>query len=344
MVMPQDLHIQDTRLGTGFEILSEFSAAKEYQRVLTTIWSAHTWVYRTFGTSPRIFFQADGPGRGKTVHLQVSSALAQNGLVLDYTSQASVYNWLEDHPDTTLGLDESDKIFGLNGRRTSRDILRSVVNGAYTSKGKVMVTRGGKSVLMPTYCPIGLAGLGALPADTADRSLIIQLEQGTPDMSYIPEMYEDDLNSVGADVGEWLQSRANQDILMAAPTMADVSGSPRFRLITAPLQAIAMVAGCLEQFKTGISEMQTGISEKPPVPRYVLLIQDLADVWGDEPILSGCEVIARLHTHISHRWDKLGQSRIGEIALSGMFREAGIESRVSNSVRGYRRDEVIGED
>ena len=340
----QDLDISETRLGTAFEAISQFSGATRAQRMLMTLWAAHTFTFRAFPASPRIDFCADGPGCGKTVNMQVVTDLSESPVVVGYSSQASVYSYLDEHPDTTLGLDETDKIFGTTGRKTSRAILAAIINDGYTSRGKVMVMRNGKSVLMPVYSPIALAGIGRLPDDTLDRCLVIYLEKSAPPMTYVPELYADDLRLIADAMAQWLTLKESQEALKAAPQLADVPGSPRFRLIMAPLAAIAQLAGCLDQFKTAITEIQTGISENPPASLAELLISDLASAWPAElPVLRACELITLLHGHPSHRWDKLSTSRIGEIALAGMFREAEIESQVRDGVRGYLRADVLGE-
>jgi hypothetical protein len=334
--------ISDTQLGTAYELVSTFSGATEAQRVLMTLWAAHTHTYRSFSVTPRIDFAADGPGCGKTVNMQVVAALSHNSIICGYASQASVYSYLDEHPETTIALDEVDKVFGTNGRKTSRAILAAVINDGYTSKGKVMVMRNGKSVFVPVFVPMLLAGIGSLPEDTADRCLIIALEKCAPPTMYLPELYEDDLNFIGAEIAEFMNQKHVQEQLAATPPLADVPGSPRFRQIMAPLAAIAELVGITEQFKAAITEVQTGITEEPPTPVHMLMLADVRESWPvDAELLRGAEVIKALHSHKSRRWDKISASRVGEIAVAGMFRESGIETSVRNGERGYTRADVF---
>ena len=339
----QTRHITDTALGSAYEAVSLFSGATEAQRVIMTLWSAHTYVYRHFAATPRLSFCADEPGTGKTVNMDVTVAMSHNPLVVGYSSQASVYGWLDEHPTTTFGLDEIDKAFGSNGRKTSRAILAAVVNDGYTPKGRVMVTRGGHSVLMPVFCPVATAGLGRLPADTLTRAITIHLHKATPESVYVPELHDDDLAFIGSEVKDWTTTESSVEYLMGQPNLSDnVDGDPRFKLITAPLAAIASLAGCHDLFLASIREIASGISAKPPSALHDLLLSDLRDVWPDaEAIVTGATLIGLLREHDAGRWAKLEPGRLGEIALAGIMRQAGIPSRTSNGTRGYRREDVF---
>lgn len=340
----QGKHIRDTQLGTAFGAVSLFSGATEAQRVIMTLWSAHTYTYRLFAATPRIDFAADEPGAGKTVNMQVTTALSQNPLVTGYASQASVYSYLDEHPNTTLGLDEVDKIFGTTGRRTSRDILRAVINDGYTSKGTVMVMRKGKAVLMPVFCPVAMAGLGSLPVDTGQRAIIIHLRVKMPSEVYVPELNEETLSFIGGQVREWVTSKESNAFLREAPKMAEgVDGSPRERLIYAPLAAIARLAGIEDQFVASVQEIQKGIIEAPPTPVHELMLSDLRQAWpADAPdIANAYDIIKWLGARNPGRWGRLTTDRLGQVSLAGMFKDAGIGSRTSNGVRGYRREDVF---
>ena len=341
----QNSEVSDTPLASAYDAISLFSGATESQRVVMALWAAHTYVYEYFGATPRLSFCADEPATGKTVNMQVTVALSRNPLVLGYTSQASVYSWLDEHPDTTFGLDEIDKAFGTTGRKTSRSILAAVVNDGYTPKGRIMVNRNGHAAQMPVFCPIATAGLGSLPADTLTRAIVMHMHKSVPGEVYIPEIHDDGLAFIGTELRDWLTSKQSIEFLKAQPMLADtVKGDPRFRLITAPLAAIARLAGMEDRFLSAVEEIQTGIVSTPPTPTHVLLLRDLRESWPhDGPrIAPASQLITWLAAHDSGRWARLETGRVGEIALAGMLRQDGIETRTSNGTRGYRESDVYG--
>ena len=345
-VKPQNLHVRDTTLGPAFDALSLFSGATESQRLIMTLWAAHTYVYDMFAATPRLDFCADGPGTGKTINMQVTLALCANPLVVGYASQASVYSWLDEHPNTTFGFDEVDKVFGATGRKTSRSILASVINDGYTPKGRVMVMRNGHAVQMPVFCPIAMAGIGSLPEDTQTRAIMLHMHKAIPSEVYVPELHEDSLQFIGSEIKEWIATRDAHDYLSACPNMAEITSSdPRLRLIYAPLAAIASYAGCHEQFCAAVEEIQTGIIERPPTPLHTLALEDLRESWpSGATMLSGDDAIRLLRSHDGGRWAHLETGRIGNIALAGLMRSDGIETRTSNGTRGYRADDVLTDD
>ena len=341
----QSRHIKDSPAGAAYGALSLFSGASEAQRVVCATWSAHTYIYRQFAATPRLDFAADMPGTGKTVNMQVTCALSANHLVLGYESQASLYSWLDQHPDTTFGLDEIDKALGEDGRKTSRAILAAVVNDGYQANGHVLVNRSSKAVLIPVFVPVALAGLGRLPFDTETRSAVIHLAKVTPAEVYLPPIHDPELALVGAGLKEWLTSRTATDYLTSQPRIASpaVGADPRYRLIMAPLEAIASLGGYREQFTDAVREIQSGIAEHPPTPLYGLLLADLREAWpADGPAMAdSAQIITWLRSHEMERWRDLQVGRIGDVTLANLLRQAGVPSRTSNGRRGYRRSDVF---
>ena len=337
------MHISDTPLGTAYDVTGQFVSATEAQRTVAAVWAAGTWIYRNFAVYPRIYFTAEEPQSGKSTFMDIVTMMSANHLSVGYSSQASVYSYLDEHPDTTLGLDEADQIFGATGRKTSRSVLLAVLNDGYSARGRVLVVRGGKAVQMPVYCPIALSGIGTLPDALLSRCAVIHLEKAAPEMQYIPELYAGDLEGIGKDLGDWLKTSEAQKAIRQAPFMADVDGDPRFRQIMAPLFAIAEYAGCGDEFLQAVHEMQTGIAAKPKRTRAQWLIHDLRECWPDGATqLTGEQVISVLKDHDSRRWDKISATRIGEMTVADMLRSEGIESKASNGKRGYRVADVFG--
>lgn len=344
-VPPQGRHIQETDLlGPAYEALSLFSGASEAQRVIMTAWAAHTNIYTMFPSTGRLDCCAEEPQSGKTVNMQVVLRLSQNGFSVGYTSQAAIYGWLDEHPNTTLGLDEADKIFGITGRSESRRVLAAIVNDGYTGEGRVMVMRNGHATLIPVFAPVALAGLGARPKDLQTRSFIIHLSIAEPEEPWVPELYGKTVDIIGAELAQALNTREALKFIQRQPKFAKgVKGTPRRRLIYAPLGAVTALAGCHDQFLEAVHEVELGLKSKPPVPLHEMLLRDLRLIWPpDEPIVPADELVTWLIEHDDAKWARLGdpESRIAHVALAGLFKQAGITTTTSNGVRGYRRELV----
>jgi hypothetical protein len=177
-----------------------------------------------------------------------------------------------------------------------------------------------------------------------DRSITMVVTPGMPAEQYLPELHDEAMAFAGEQLSEWLNGEAEQAALKAAPALADVPGSARFRQIMAPLAAICGLAGITDEFQAAVRELQTGISSKPLPSRSEFLVMDLRDMWPeDDPLLRGADAIELLHQHSSGRWEKIPATRIGEIMLAGMLREQGVFSHASNGQRGYRREDLAAQ-
>lgn len=329
-------------LAAAEDLIAQFCVMSDGQRLLVASWAAHTWVYKQWGATPRLYFNADRPGAGKSTAMQVALAMSCNSLPVGYASQASIYGWLEEHPETTLGLDEADQIFGVTGRKTSRSVLLAVLNDGYSSEGKVLVVRGGKATRIPVFAPVAFAGIGTLPGPLLSRSVVITLEPAVPPLPWLPEVYAGELGIVGSQFADWLKKPATKRKMAAAPDLAPTKGDPRQRQILAPLHAICDAAGQTERFLAAVTELQDRMAAKQPVDRVELLMQDLRAVWpGDTPLLRASEVINALHGHDAARWKSLTPDNAGARVLAGLFHERAIETRTRDGKRGYLRADVI---
>lgn len=333
-----------TPLDLTYEYQGQFIRLTQAQQVLNTLWAAHTHVFRSKSVSPRAYYTADVPGAGKTTAMEVTLALSANPLLTSYASQAAVHTWLDEHPDTSLGLDEADMMWGTTGRSKGRNILTAIVNAGYTKLGSALVVRNSSAVKIPVYCPVALAGIGALPGPLMSRSLVIKLTKALPAETWLPELYMDDLAAAGQDMARWLRSEDSQDQLAAAPPLADVPGEPRFRQIMAPLAAIADLADAGEIFRKSVAELVSGIESAPPTPLNELLLSDLREVWPSGAVMiSGVEAIRALRTHPDRRWDNMSFTRIGVMRLASLLRESDVEAKSSNAEWGYLASDVLAQ-
>ncbi len=346
MAENQNLPIGNTPLGSAYEMISAFCVMSEGQQVHATLWAAASRIFRMFPAFPRLDFSAEQPGCGKSVSLEVAIALCPNPLTVAYSTEASIKNWLDEHPETTLGLDERDGLFGTMGRNVSRKELIAILNAGYAQNGKVLSTRNGHAVMTPVYNAIAHAGIGRAYEALLDRSITINLRKAQPEISWTSVLHEKTLWRIGDSLGEWLSDSDSQEFLEAQPKIADIAGDPRHKLIMAPLAAVARLAGCHDQFLAAENEVITGIRSHPLPSRSEMLLRDLAMALeldsGRTPaiLLSLQDIRGLLRDNGGDLWEAIEPGPLGDIELRGLLREQGLETKTSGSIRGYRTDEI----
>jgi len=334
--------MENTPLGTARDAIAGYSASTDAQRLLMALWAAHTHVYRLFGVSPRLSFSGEA-GSGKTTTMEIVVAMSSNPLQnVVYISQAALYSYLDENPDTTIGMDEMDLAFGETGRTTTRGIMQAVLDGGYRANTYTIVMRGNKPVKMNIFAPVALAGIGVLPHALAQRSVRIKLERQQPDNIYMPETDEGLLAEIGQDLRSWLQTTRFLRFVSEQPRLADVDGDPRQRAILAPLQTIAAYAGAKSLFQEAWSEIRSELKDDPDELESELIIPDVLSVWPDTgtAMMSGPEILDALSRAQEPRWRYLWQSSVGPRMLAGLLRQNGVESRVSGGKRGYLLSDI----
>lgn len=323
--------IQDTELGTMFDAAGNFVSVTDAQRVMLTTWAAASRIFQSFPAFARLDLSAVSKGCGKTTAMEVIIALCPEPVTVAYSTQASVKNWLDEYPDTTFGLDERDLLFGTMGRATgSRAELIAILNAGYAQNGKVMSTRNGHSVLMPVYNAMAHAGIGRAYDTLVDRSVTITLQKAKPSDVWVSVLHERTLHHIGKDVGEWLNGKKERQALAREPKMVEDIGrerDPRDKLKLAPLAAVAKLAGCYEQWLDAEHELHTGIQANPMPSRGEMLLATLIEK------MPGMRLTAD-EIRISCPGE-FTEGRLGDIEIAGLLRSAGVETSVSNSVRGY---------
>lgn len=139
------------------------------------LWIAHTYVFDTFSTTPRLSLRSKLPGSGKSMVLDMVGMLGYNtrkGLGL---TPATMWRLLE-HYKPTLILDEVDTVFGKNGSSSAHKDLRCVINGGHRRGEVVPRCSGAEDVKdFNVFGPIAMGGLGRLPATIATRSVEIEM-------------------------------------------------------------------------------------------------------------------------------------------------------------------------
>lgn len=331
--------ISDTPLGVAYDVAGQFVAMSDAQRLHCTLWAASTYVYRLFPAFGRLDFAAVGPGCGKSTALEVFTAFCPEPLTVGHSTQSSLKNWVDEYPNTTLGIDERDTIFGTTGRGAkSAKELSSMLNAGYAANGKMLATRNGRAVRIPVYNAVALAGIGRTYDALLDRSITIQLEKRMPAEVWVSVLYEKQMHAIGKDIKEWLSGRSEREFLAGQPYMADIPGDPRHKLIMAPMAAIAALAGLSDEFRDAENEIVTGMSSAPVLTRGQMLARDLAHVW---PVAQERATADDIRAMLPD-WP-IAPGRVGDVFLASLMRTVGAETQASNGVRAYLRSDVLAD-
>jgi hypothetical protein len=318
--------IRETEMGLMYDYLTAFITTSESQRLMMALWAASTYTYKSKQAFARLGFSAAGKGCGKTTAMQVVGAFCTEPVVVGYSTSAALKGWFDEHPDSVVGLDERDQMFGATGRSTGgRAEIVSVLNSGYEVTGKVMCVRGGKTVLMKVYNAMMHAGIGRAPETLADRSVDIQLTKSQPQETYVESLYGAEMARTGREIAEWLSGHQERKAIAAYGHRAsELRADPRHELMMAPMGAVASLCGLTDEFVEADEEMRSGIRANPMPSRAEMLLAKLPAghrVTSDEiRLICPGEFL---------------DGRMGDLLIAGLLRQLGIESTVSNSVRGY---------
>ncbi len=149
------------------------------------LWAAGTWgVYPPGDTDAgpdnyaRLHIHAPAKRCGKSMLLEAVAHIVRRPLSATDVSEAAIFRTIGRYQPTLL-IDEADQLFAKN-----RD-LTGIVNSGYARTGRVVRTvevqaqgvRSFEPVSFPTFAPVALAGIGALPSTIEDRSIRIELQR-----------------------------------------------------------------------------------------------------------------------------------------------------------------------
>jgi putative DNA primase/helicase len=165
---------------TGAEVLSEISQVISQYLVLPdgaadafALWCAHTHVYHVFRHTPRLHVTAPGSSCGKTTTLDVGGCFVLRPMKLELLTTATLFRIVEEFKPTLLVDEVSSSVL-----REKEELLQ-VLNGGH--KRGVWVPRcvgeDHKISLFDIFAPVMLCGIGPLPEQPHNRSIVIHMER-----------------------------------------------------------------------------------------------------------------------------------------------------------------------
>ena len=154
-------------------IVDYVRAIEPHQGNAIALWIVHTHCLAATDYTPRLLITSPTKRCGKSTLLRVIAKLVPRPLSLSGVSAAVLFRSIEKHRPVLL-LDEADNA----GLKHNED-LRIVLNEGVFAEGMIGRTVGDshEPKMFPIFAPAALAGIGAVPATTMDRSIIISMRR-----------------------------------------------------------------------------------------------------------------------------------------------------------------------
>jgi len=148
------------------------------ERIAVALWILHAYVFDRFTITPRLALISPVRGCGKTTLLVLLELLVAEPYRTDNVTAAAIYYLLDRRRRSSLLVDEGDNLGLLrNG------VLRSVFNSGHRNGGTISRFVGGWSRKFPTFSPLAVAAIGALPLPLLHRAVVISMRRYAPNES-----------------------------------------------------------------------------------------------------------------------------------------------------------------
>lgn len=328
------------------------SYPSESSVVAHALWIAHAHLVDAFDNTPRLAFLSPEPGSGKSRALEVTEPLVPRPVISVNASAAYVFRKISDDSGLpTLLMDEIDSIFGNRPSEASEE-LRGLLNSGYrrgATAGRAAIR--GKEIVTedwPSFCPVAMAGLNALPDTLMTRSVVVRMQRRRPEdqvSSYRRRVYREAAASLYADLATWADT-VRPSLLDAWPDLPD-GIEDRDADVWEPLIAVADAAGgdWPERARAAAVEMVNEAKAKPAT-LGIRLLTDVRHVFGTEPRLSTHELLDRLHALETAPWSSIRGQPIDARFLATQLSKYGIPTnrtiRVQGQVlKGYQAADLL---
>ncbi|MBV8135350.1 MAG: DUF3631 domain-containing protein [Deltaproteobacteria bacterium] len=165
------------------EFIGRFVAVDRHALVAMALWVVFTYLLDIAETSPRLAITSPTKRCGKTLVLNVLSAIAYRPLAASNVSPASLFRSIDlEHP--TLLIDEADAM----PRKSERgEENRGILNSGHTRTSayvirNVKVGDDWTPKRFSTWAPFAIAAIGKLPDTWEDRSITIAMKRKAPSL------------------------------------------------------------------------------------------------------------------------------------------------------------------
>jgi hypothetical protein len=324
------------------------------------LWVAHTHVLDAFDSTPRLAVSSPEKQSGKSRLLEVIEPMARAARHTLSMSCSYMFRLVESATPTLL-LDEADAVFR-PGDKTHED-LRALVNAGHRRGATVGRMVGEGAGMEPrefsSFCPVALAGIGALPDTVVDRSVLIRLRRRSPDQ--VVEGYRFRTHPAeGHALRHRLAAWAERNVEMLAnyyPSMPD-GMTDRPADVWEPLIAIGDVAGgdWGDRARAAAVALDAERAEaEHDLSWGVMLLTDIRRVFDGEDIategqpavpvdrLASVDLVERLTKIEDAPWGDLRGKPLDARGLARRLRPYGIRPKPvrfsSGPAKGYERSD-----
>lgn len=199
----------------------------EPMRHAHVLWCAHTHLMDCWESTPRIFFSSPEPGSGKTRALEVSEPLVPRPVHAVNVTPAYLFRKISDADGLpTILYDEIDTVFGPKAKE--HEDIRAVINSGHrkgATAGRCVVSGNDvKTVDLPSYCAVAMAGLHDLPDTIMSRSIVVRMKKRASGSEKVkPWRFRRDVpvgEQLGVRLGAWAK-RNRERALQHWPQMPD---------------------------------------------------------------------------------------------------------------------------
>ena len=302
-------------LGEVEALLRDYVVMGESERVVCSVWVAHTWTFSAWMVTPYLLVTSATASAGKTTLLELIGLVVHSALHSDNTSAAVLFRLTdgEAKPRTTLLLDEADAQMNANtkGDEAKQAEFRSIINGGFRRSGAVARTVGPnhEAKRFPTFYPKAIAGIGSFLSEaTMTRTLPIRLQRKTRNEKTLPfraKKYTPRGQALRERLALWAEHVDRGRLADMEPVELDEL-SDRQKDMTEPLLALADFAGgdWPERARAALLEMLADVSSEPGDEGVQLLadIRGVFERYNDKDRISSAELADALASDQEGNW------------------------------------------
>lgn len=304
------------------------------------LWVLFAHAHDGFDISPILTITSATMRCGKTLLLQIVSALVPKALATSNITPAALFRTIEAYGPTLL-IDEGDSFIEFS------EELRGILNSGHTRRGAVVIRTVGEEFTprtFRTWCPKVLALIGKPPGTLADRSIEIRMQRKTKaeQVERFRSARLADLAPLCRQAARWVADHGEE--LKAAdpevPSQLNDRAADNWR----PLFAIAAAAGGEWPDRAQKAALALAGETTEESSLGVTLIGDMMLIFKERQIdeLATSDLIAKLVKQEERPWSEWRRGKpITPRGVAGLLKPFRIASKVirfpDGTQHGYER-------